>query len=137
MMPNLTAGQQYGSTPVALRPCITAATHLLSAWIGMHLAASVVTATFEYMSEHAGEQEREGQLACRDVIHAIALLMDSDVTALTEDYEVGRQREAAAADCTHRLLILCAPCQNILQVSCHQRHLQKRPAKQLTQCTIV
>ena len=70
----------------------------------------------------------QGKLTCRDVVHTIASLMDSNVTALTEDYEVGRNREATAADCTHGLFIFCAPRQHILELPCHQRNLHQLTA---------
>ena len=70
----------------------------------------------------------QGKQTCRDVVHTIASLMDSNVTALTEDYEVGRNRESTAADCTHGLFIFCAPRQHILELPCHQRNLHQLTA---------
>ncbi len=71
-------------------------------------------------------ERAQSKQTCRDVIHTIASLMDCNVTALTEDYEVGRNREATTADCTHGLFIFCAPCQHILELPCHQRNLHRQ-----------
>ena len=58
------------------------------------------------------------QQTCRDVLHAIALLVHCNVTALTEDDEVGGNGEAATAHGAEGFLIFCAPCQHILQLPC-------------------
>ena len=56
------------------------------------------------------------QLTCRDVIHAIALLVHRNVAALAEDNEVGCCRQAPATDCTQGLLIFCTHRQDVLHV---------------------
>ncbi len=76
-------------------------------------------------------ESAQGEQTCRDGIHSIASLMDCNVTALTEDYEVGCNREATTADCAHGLFIFCAPCQHILELPCHQRNLRQQCLQQL------
>lgn len=55
---------------------------------------------------------------CWDVVHAIALLVHRNVASLAKDDEVWGKGEAATAHGTQCFLVLCAPCQHILQLPC-------------------